>query len=299
MTAAAGIALFVMCGAGTILIAAELPWFDRRPTVDRLRPYTRGGVTVPNTSSESFRQVIVPIAQSVGARISRALGVTEDLGARLDRAGEPLSTGEFRLRQMTRGMLAFLGAVVVVLWRSLPWAVAISLLIAAPTLTVLAEEQRLASRGERRRRRLEAELPVVVEQMGMLLSAGYSVTGALARLSVRTNGVASDDLRRVIRRIRHGRSENDALAEWAEEAGLESVRRLVAVLSMHGTTGDLGSLISEEARSIRADAHRDLLEVIERRAQLVWIPVTVATLVPGLIFLAVPFISAMSQVTGT
>jgi hypothetical protein len=38
--------------------------------------------------------------------------------------------------------------------------------------------------------------------------------------------------------------------------------------------------------------------VIERRSQLVWIPVTVATLVPGLIFLAVPFMSAMAQVTG-
>ena len=69
------------------------------------------------------------------------------------------------------------------------------------------------------------------------------------------------------------------------------------MLHLHGDAGDLGALIAEEARSIR-EAHRDLLESIERRAQLVWIPVTVATLVPGLIFLAVPFMSAMAQVTG-
>ena len=30
-----------------------------------------------------------------------------------------------------------------------------------------------------------------------------------------------------------------------------------------------------------------------RRAQLVWIPVTIATLVPGVLFMAIPFIAAM------
>ena len=32
---------------------------------------------------------------------------------------------------------------------------------------------------------------------------------------------------------------------------------------------------------------------LERRAQQVWVPVTVATLVPGVIFLAVPFLAAL------
>jgi tight adherence protein C len=32
---------------------------------------------------------------------------------------------------------------------------------------------------------------------------------------------------------------------------------------------------------------------MERRSQQVWIPVTVATLVPGVIFLAVPFVEAL------
>ena len=35
------------------------------------------------------------------------------------------------------------------------------------------------------------------------------------------------------------------------------------------------------------------METIERRAQQVWIPVTVATLLPGAIFMAVPFVSAL------
>ena len=53
-------------------------------------------------------------------------------------------------------------------------------------------------------------------------------------------------------------------------------------------------MIGEEARAIRRDVHRELIETIERRGQQVWIPVTVAALVPGVIFLAVPFIAALS-----
>jgi tight adherence protein C len=56
-------------------------------------------------------------------------------------------------------------------------------------------------------------------------------------------------------------------------------------------------LISEEARSIRRDVQRERVEAIERRAQQVWIPVTVAALVPGVLFLIVPFVEAMRLFT--
>ena len=63
--------------------------------------------------------------------------------------------------------------------------------------------------------------------------------------------------------------------------------------------GDDGDLISAEARTTRREVHRELEELIERRGQQVWIPVTVATLVPGVIFMAVPFVDAMNKLTGT
>jgi hypothetical protein len=50
---------------------------------------------------------------------------------------------------------------------------------------------------------------------------------------------------------------------------------------------------------VRAEVHRDLVERIEKRAQQVWVPVTVATLVPGLLFLAVPFADALRLFTGS
>jgi Flp pilus assembly protein TadB len=102
----------------------------------------------------------------------------------------------------------------------------------------------------------------------------------------------------VCTRIRHGLSELDALREWADRAGVDALDRLVHVLALNHETGDLGRLISEEARTLRRDAQRELSETIERRGQQVWIPVTVATLVPGVLFLAVPFIEAMRLFSG-
>jgi len=74
---------------------------------------------------------------------------------------------------------------------------------------------------------------------------------------------------------------------------VEALTRLVPVLALNREASDLGRLVSEEARAIRRDAHRSLVESIERRSQQVWIPVTVAALVPGVLFLIVPFMEAL------
>jgi tight adherence protein C len=85
----------------------------------------------------------------------------------------------------------------------------------------------------------------------------------------------------------------DALREWAQLARVPALDRLVGVLALDRQAGDLGELISAEARAIRREVHRELIETVERRAQQVWIPVTVATLVPGVVFLVVPFVDAL------
>src|SRR5690606_12634098 len=107
------------------------------------------------------------------------------------------------------------------------------------------------------------------------------------------------DLTRVTGRIRQGLSETEALREWADLARVDAVDRLVHVLALNREASDLGRLISEEARSVRRDVQRQRVEQIERRGQQVWIPVTVATLLPGVIFLAVPFVQALSLFSGS
>jgi hypothetical protein len=89
-------------------------------------------------------------------------------------------------------------------------------------------------------------------------------------------------------------SEAEALREWSDLADVEELSRLVSVLALNRETADLGRLITEEARSIRRAAQRELIEAIEKRNQQVWIPVTVAALIPGVLLMGVPFVDALT-----
>ena len=290
--------LLVVLGAGLTLVLGELRWFRRRPLAHRLRPYSPTGPAAPVDAPASPVAVLVPLADQALDRVAGALGIRDDLPTRLARADVDTDPATFRIRQVVHGLVGLCGgAALAVALR--PGAVPTVLLVAGiPMLWVLSDEQRVSSRIARRSHVLRLELPVIAEQLGILIDAGSSLPAALARVADRGRGAAATDLRRVVLRIRCGASEAEALAEWADRTDVDAVRRLVSVLSLHREAGDLGRLISAEARAIRADTHRELVERIERRSQLVWIPVTVATLVPGLLFLAVPFVSALAQVTG-
>jgi len=287
--------------AGASLLLAQLRWFRRPSLTDRLRPYLTGGRPPPERpagwSLVAFREVLGPPARSLGARLAQVFGVSEELAVRLERVHSPLDVTAFRLRQLGWVVAGVAIALVGVVAIRPPAAVAALALLGLPLLAFLTVEQELARRSAAWQRRLFLELPVITEQLGMLLSAGYSLGAALARLSRRSDGAVAHDLRRVVGRTRQGVAEDSALREWAALASVPSIDRLVAVLALNRESADLGRLLADEARTDRAEVHRELMETIERRSQQVWIPVTVATLLPGVLFLAVPFVEAMSLFT--
>lgn len=292
----------ILCGlvgwAGATLVLSRRRWFARRSLTDRLRRYEPGGLAAAPgpaglLSVESFADVIAPLARTVGERLSRLFGVSEELSVRLRRVHSPLDQNAFRVRQLGWSVVGLVAGVLVAGALRPPAMLTLLLLLGAPALTFLLVEQQLALESDRRKRRLFLELPVVAEQLGMLLSAGFSMGAAINRLAQRGQGVTGADLRRVVVRVRQGVTEVEALREWAAIADLDALSRLVAVLALNREAGDLGRLIAEEARSIRREVQRDLMEQIERRSQQVWIPVTVSALVPGAIFIAVPFLEAL------
>jgi tight adherence protein C len=293
LLAVAALALF----AGSTLLLSHVRWFRRRPLADRLAPYVPGGSAVRSTSilvsAETFGQVIGPLARAAGERAARAVGVTEPLAVRLERIGSPLDVTGFRVGQLGWAAVGLVTGTVLAVAAQLSGPVALLLIVTGPLIGFLVVEQRLAMESQAWQRRVFLELPVVAEQLGMLLSAGYSLGAGLGRLANRGKGACGRDLQRVVGRIRQGLSETEALREWAAVADVDALHRLVGVLALNRQSGDLGRLIGEEARAIRRDVHRELIETIERRGQQVWIPVTVAALVPGVIFLAVPFIDAL------
>ncbi len=296
------LAAFVMVWIGATLALSATRRFSRTPLTERLRDHgpnpdartTRVGLL----SVANVAELVGPLSRSVGDRLAGIFGVGEALATRLERIGSPLDATAFRVRQMTWTTGALAVALVAAVAVRPPGAMVLFGVAGAPTLACLLVEQALASSSTQRQRRLAAELPTIAEQLAMLLASGWSVGAALRRTAQRGRGVVAADLTRVTGRVRQGLSVGDALQEWAGLAQVPALDRLVAVLLLDRETTDLGGLLSDEATTMRAASHRDLLEIMERRSQAVWIPVTIATLVPGVIFLAIPFLEAMRAFTG-
>ncbi len=286
---------------GSALLLSELRWFRRPSLVERLSPFapvharrSRLGLL----SAASFRDIIAPLSNSVGERIARLFGVNEEVGLRLRRIHSPLDVTTFRVRQAGWAAASFAAGLAVSATLGVPAALAVFVTLGAPTLTFLLLEQQVASASAAWQRRIFVELPVVAEPLGMLISAGWSRGTAQSRVSERGTGVCAADLARVVQRVGQGLSEADALREWADIASVVELDRLVSVLSLNREAVDLGRLITDEARSIRREAQRELIETIERRNQQVWIPVTVSALVPGVLLMGVPFIDALNLFSG-
>jgi Flp pilus assembly protein TadB len=245
----------------------------------------------------SIAEVLLPLIRSAGDRLAALLGVSEPLDVRLRRVHSPVAAGAFRLRQMAFSLAALVLGALVATAGSAPLPLTILLVGGAPILVFLVLEQSLARQSEHWQRDVARELPVVSEQLAMLLNAGFSLGSALSRIAERGRGCVARDLSRVVNRVQQGLTEAQALSEWADLARVDAVDRLVGVLRLHSEAADLGRLISAEARQARRDLHRRTIEMMERRSQQVWIPVTVATLVPGAILLAVPFLAALKLFT--
>jgi Flp pilus assembly protein TadB len=288
---------------GATLLLSTHRWFARRPLAERLRPYSPGGMALGGhaglLSVETFRDVVGPLSSALGEHLARILGVHEDLATRLARIHSRSDVTTVRVRQLGWAIGSFGVAGLLAIALQAPAAVALVFLLGAPVLAFLVIEQSVSRASERWQRHVRLELPVVSEQLGMLLSAGYSLGAAIHRVASRGTGCCARDLQLVRSRIQQGLGEAEALQEWADRSGVDAVERIVQILALNRQASDLGRLISQEARSIRRDVQRDLVERIERREQQVWIPVTVATLLPGVIFMAVPFIEAMRLFAGS
>jgi len=296
------VAAGLLAWIGVTLLLSGWRRFTHPALTDRLRPFHPGaeinGGHPGILSVDSLAEVLLPILHTLGDRVSSLFGVNEPLERRLRRIHSPLLPAEFRLRQFCWSAAGLVAPMVATVAR-LPLPAIVLTLIAGPLLVFLSIEQRLITASKKWQDSLRRELPVVGEQLAMLLNAGFSVGAAMGRLSRRGEGCCAQDLRVVVNRVHQGVSEPTALREWADQAGLDALDRLVSILTLNSEASDLGRLVSAETRQARRELQRATTAIIERRGQQVWIPVTVATLVPGAILLAIPFTAALRLFSST
>ncbi len=283
----------MLCGlavwAGAVLVLADTRWAQRAPLSRRLATFHGGR---PSDDEPTPTRRIAEWAGAVGTRVTRLLGVDDDLAIRLEHVHSEADPSGVRLQQVGWTIAGLAAGIVLAALASPPPALGIVVVLGPAALGFLLVEHRITAASDRWKRRVADELPVVTEQLAMLLGGlrGRPGGGSHRRAG---QGACALDFRRVTARTSQGLSTNDALREWAVLVDVPSAGRLVSVLALDREASDLGGLIAEEAEAMRRDAHRSLIEVVERRNQQVWIPVTIAALVPGAILLAIPFMAAM------
>jgi len=171
LIAASAILFFV----GSTLLLSEIRWFRTRSLAAMITPYVPGGRRTRASelfSVESFGELLRPAVQAVGGLAAKLFGVSEELPRRLRRVHWDMDAAGFRLRQMGWALVAMAAAALVVFTLGLPGPLVVMALLGSPILAFLVVEQQLANASDRWKHRVFQELPIVAEQIAMLLGSG-------------------------------------------------------------------------------------------------------------------------------
>lgn len=241
---AVSIALALFVGARALLVR------EQRTTAARLAQIA--GTADGAAASPGVRErVLHPLAGGVGA-LSAALlpaRIGQHVAARLAAAGQPMTPGSFLalliVAPLALGALAMLlvarggggGALLV------PGFAAFGL--AAPLVW-------LGGRVTRRQRRLNRELPDVLDLVVVSVEAGLGLEAALARITERGGGPLVEELRRVLADMNLGSGRRRALQSLAARTGVPAIGALVsAILQAEQTGMGIAAVLRAQADHLR------------------------------------------------
>lgn len=224
----------------------------------------------------------------------RGLGRTSArLERRLERAGSAATP-----RQLATGAVAsagaglLLGLLLSTATASTPLRLLLPILGAA--LGGLAPFGLLEQRASRRQAERTAAFPLLVEHLAMLAGHGFALPEAFWRLERRWRGTTiGEDLGALCRRMSQGAEPAVAVADWADAHRFPPAARLADALAATATSSDCERVLWQLGRAERERTLAELVRRFQVREQQVWIPVTVAALVPGMLLLVLPFARAL------
>lgn len=290
--------LGLLFGLGVLLLAAAVlaarrtplalrvhPWLSELPE----RPDARPGV--PEASAVGG--VLGIVARRLAGSIERVLGGGDSIRRKLVRADLDLSVHDFRVRQAIWGLVAFVATAVPggLLALASPER-AVPLLVCclvAGVLGVLLCENHLSSRVARREREVLAEFPTIAELLALAVAAGEAPAAALARVTERSSGALTSDLRRLLAAVRTGTPLAVAFDDLAARSGLPVVSRFaegMAVAIERGTP--LADVLHAQAADVREAGRRALIEAGARKEIAMMVPVVFLVLPVVIVFAFYP-----------
>ena len=228
-----------------------------------------------------LERLLRPLLEDSGRAASellRRVGLEAgDLDLRLELGWPGVSAPQFRGQQVATGAVAalafpamnVLGVHPLGPWPVWLWAAAFAAGFAAPSW-------QLASRLQRRRRAISAELPVALDLFVIAASAGLSPEQALVEAGRRLDGVLGEALREVVREAGLGaRSDAEGLRLLAEREGVPELRSLASAWQLSHQQGlPLAGALLSLSETVRDRRRAQLLEEGGKAAVRMLFPVT-------------------------
>jgi tight adherence protein C len=269
-------------GLGLILVASGLPRWAAPPLSRRIAPYVRDvgdplGLTpvMPLTVTRDWRSRLLRLMDHIGG--------AESVERRVSQAGWSVSAASFRARQLAWSVVGLvLGAAAAIAANVAGSANAATALLAplCAAAGVAACDVRLQRAAHARRRRIEDELPTVLEFLSLCLAAGEGLRDALRRVSEVGTGELTAELRRTVLESGTGSSLADALTSAARRLDVAPLTRATEHLVAAMERGaPLAQVLQDQAADAREESKRRLIELAGRKE--------IAMLLP-LVFLLLP-----------
>ncbi|AMB60312.1 pilus assembly protein [Microterricola viridarii] len=295
------LALGSTLGLGLWSLVALTPRLRRARLIDRIAPYLGDISEAARERAERHTVDPLPVLGTLfGPAVARAaaglgdvLGGSELLARRLRQSGSTRSVVQFRTEQLLAAVLGLaLGLAVAVTGSSLSTLPPLAQIALPPTAFLVGgavPELLLRRRARARLRRIEGELPLVLEFLTLSLSAGEGLQDALARVARASSGELAAEFGAVVGRVHAGIPLAVALHELATELRIPALARcidqMVAVLE-RGTP--LAEVLRAQASDARGVAKRELMESGGKKEVLMLVPLIFLILPLTVIFAIFP-----------
>jgi tight adherence protein C len=299
--ASTGALLGLTGGAGAAIAVSRLPHL-RRPTLqDRVDPYLRDS-TRPSrllvesrarTAFPTLEPLLSPILADAVRLLDRWVGGSTSVRQRLDQLGAKMTLEEFRAQQLVWGGLGLAGGLCLAIaiearGNAHPLALAL-VVLACAVAGVLFRDRALTRDVQAREERILLEFPTIAELLALSVAAGEGASGALERVTARSNGALAAELARALADTRAGASLVVALESMAARTSLPDLRRFVDGIVIAVERGTpLADVLRAQAVDVREGGRRRLIESGGRREIAMMVPVVFLLLPLTVVFALFP-----------
>lgn len=288
-------------GVGLWLVVSRLPRLRAPRLADRVAPFV---VDVSDAARELVSRTAVdplpllgfalsPLSTAARAATTALLGAGDEVARRLRQAGDRRDPERFRWGQLgwclaaAGSAAAAIVAVPALRTAPLPAQFALPLLAAAGAF--LAKGELLRRRARARLRRIESELPTILEFLALSVAAGEGLSDALRRVARVAHGELGGELGAALAETATGVPLATALRMLAAELRLPGLSRAVEALVAAMERGTpLAEVLLAQARDAREAAKRDLIASAGRKELAMLVPLVFVILPVTVLFAVYP-----------